>query len=196
MDQTFDNSKQRDTLLALLHASRDSFLFSFAGMTEEKSQVRPQEGCWSALDCVEHICNAEGTMLRLLTGPRRPRTDGAPNREERFLVGAADRSRKLESPEGGRPRGHYATMAEATRQFAAIRQNVIAFVEYNHDDLRATEVTHPHQLVGDVSAYELVIMIARHAERHAAQIEEIKNSPAFQASTVTRSQQEKDLCQT
>lgn len=187
VNQAFDNSRQREALLPLLHQSRDRFLLSFAGMTEEDAHRHPDEGRWSALDCVEHICNAEGTMLRLLTGPRRPRTPGAPNREERFLAGAADRSRKLDSPEGGRPRGRFTTLAEARTQFETVRQGVISLVEQTQEDLRATEVTHPHPVAGDVSAYEMVIMIARHTERHAAQIEEIRNSPAFHASTVTRS---------
>jgi hypothetical protein len=31
-------------------------------------------------------------------------------------------------------------------------------------------------MFGDVSAYEMVIIIAKHAERHALQIEEIRNA--------------------
>ena len=60
---------------------------------------------------------------------------------------------------------------------------MISFVERNQEDLRTTEVTHPHVVAGDVSAYELVILIARHAERHIAQIDEIKGQMAVHANT-------------
>src|SRR5438445_24335 len=50
------------------------------------------------------------------------------------------------------------------------------FVERCREDLRATEVTHPHPAAGVVSSYEMLIIMAKHAERHMLQIEEIKNT--------------------
>jgi len=55
-------------------------------------------------------------------------------------------------------------------------------VEQHPDDLRASEVTHPHPAAGNVSTYEMVIIIAKHAERHAKQIEEIRNTVALNAT--------------
>ena len=115
-------------------------------------------------------------MLRLITTQRRPRSADAANREQVFLQVVADRSRKMQSPEGGQPCGRFASLAEAAVQFKATRDNVIQFVEQHPDDLRASEVTHPHPAAGNVSTYEMVIIIAKHAERHAKQIEEIRNT--------------------
>ena len=164
----------KDRLLALLRESRQLFLGSFAGVSDEQSRRCPAEGCWSVLDCAEHVAGAETFMLRLLKGPRRSRPAGAPNREEFFWQRMTDRTRKAESPEGGRPRGRFANLEEACRQFEISRAGTIGFVEDNTDNLRATEV--PHPLFGDVSAYEMVIIIAKHAERHALQIEEIRST--------------------
>jgi hypothetical protein len=125
-------------------------------------------------------------MLGLVTGLRRPRPTGAPNREDVFLQVIVDRSRKIESPEGARPQGRFASLADAAAQFRASRDSTIRFVEQNMDDLRATEVTHPHPVAGDVSAYEMLIIMAKHAERHALQIAEIKNSAAFRASMAAK----------
>jgi uncharacterized damage-inducible protein DinB len=164
----------REKLLALLHESRQRFFASFAGVSDEQSQRHPAEGSWSVLDCVEHIAAAETRMMGMLQGPRRPRAAGALNREEIFLQRMADRSRKAVSPEGARPTGRFPNLAAAGKQFESARAVTIRFVEENTEDLRATEVTHPHPMVGDVSAYEMVIIMAKHAERHALQIEEIK----------------------
>lgn len=137
------------------------------------------------LDCVEHVAGAENFMLGLLKGPSRPRSADAPNREQLFLERVANRSSKVEAPERGRPTGRFPTLDAARKQFETSRAGTILFAEQNTEDLRATEV--PHPLFGEVSAYELLIIMAKHAERHAQQIEEIKSSPAFQASTVSRS---------
>jgi uncharacterized damage-inducible protein DinB len=166
----------KDRLLALLRESRQIFLGSFAGVSDEQSRRRPAEGCWSVLDCAEHVAGAETFMLGLLQGARRPRPAGAPNREEMFLQRMTDRSRKAESPQGGRPRGRFANLEEACRQFEISRAGTIGFVQENTEDLRSTEVTHPLPMFGDVSAYEMVIIIAKHAERHALQIEEIRKA--------------------
>jgi uncharacterized damage-inducible protein DinB len=166
----------REKLLALLRESRERLLASCASVHEEECRRRPAEGCWSVLDCVEHVAGAEAFMLRLVQGPRRPRPDGAPNREEMFLKRMTDRSVKAESPERGRPRGRFASLEEARRQFDVARGETIGFVEVNTEDLRATEVTHPLPMFGEVSAYEMLLIMAKHAERHALQIEEIKSA--------------------
>jgi hypothetical protein len=91
-----------------------------------------------------------------------------------------DRSVKAESPRGGHPRGRFANLQDARRQFEVARQETIGFVEANTEDLRATEVTHPLPTFGQVSAYEMLIIIAKHAERHALQIEEVRAALALQ----------------
>jgi hypothetical protein len=91
------------------------------------------------------------------------------------------RARKVEAPENGKPTGRFASLSDAAEHFANARGATMAFLEQNTEDLRATEVTHPVSLVGNVSSFEMLIIMARHAERHAAQIEEIRITLATQA---------------
>jgi uncharacterized damage-inducible protein DinB len=164
----------KDKLLELLRESRQRFLGSFAGMTDEQSRLRPAEGRWSVADCVEHVAAAETFMLQLVQGPRSPRPAGAPNREEIFLQRMTDRTTKVTSPEGARPTGRFGSLEAAAKQFATARAETIRFVEESTDDLRTSQVKHPHPMFGDVSACEMVIIMAKHAERHALQIDEIR----------------------
>lgn len=166
---------QNEMLLALLRESREKFLNSFSGLSDEQSRCK-KEGCWSVLDTVEHLTVAEKTMVRLVTTARRPKSPGTPNREDIFLRVAADRSRKLEAPEVSRPTGRFANLTEAAAQFSAARDKALEFVRNANEDLRATEVTHPHPAAGTVSTYEVLILMAKHAERHALQIQEIKTT--------------------
>lgn len=174
---------EKEMLLALLHESREKFLHSFAGLSDEQSR-RKNEGSWSVLDTVEHLTVAEKTMARLITTARRPKSAGTPNREDLFLRVLTDRSRKLESPEAARPTGRFANLAEAAAQFSSAREQALQFVCNTEEDLRATEVTHPHPAAGTVSTYEMLILMAKHAERHALQIEEIKGSLGLKTADI------------
>ena len=171
------SAADKEKLLDLLRKSRQRFLASFAGVTDEQSRRCPAAGCWSVLDTVEHLTVGETVMLKLVSDTRRPRTPNAPNREELFMRVLVDRSRKMQSPELGRPCGRFANLEEAAGQFKAAREGTMQFVEQCRDDLRATEVTHPHPAAGVISTYEMIIIMARHAERHALQIEEIRSTP-------------------
>jgi uncharacterized damage-inducible protein DinB len=167
--------------LSLLSESRETFLNSFAGVAEADCRNCPAEGSWSVLDTVEHLTTAETIQLNLVTTKRTLRAAISPNREQIFLQVVADRSRKMQSPEGARPRGRFRTLTDAAEQFRTSRNGVIQFVEQNTEDLRATEVLHPHQAAGMVSTYEMLIIMAKHAERHAKQIEEIRSTLGLNA---------------
>jgi uncharacterized damage-inducible protein DinB len=171
-----NSNTDKNFLVLLLRESREKFLDSFADVSDDQSRIHPTPECWSLLDTVEHLTSAEGIMLRLITTQRRPRSEDTANREQVFLKVLGDRSRKMQSPEAGQPRGRFANLAEAASQFKTTRDGVIQFVEQHPEDLRASEVTHPHPAAGNVSTYEMVIIIAKHAERHAKQIEEIRNT--------------------
>jgi uncharacterized damage-inducible protein DinB len=177
---------EREMLLDLLRESQERFLASFANVSDVESRRCPAQGAWSVLETVEHIVAAETTMLKLVTTSRRPRPADAPNREQIFVQVLTDRSRKSEAPEPGRPRGRFASLEEAVAEFKKTREGVRQFVVNTQEDLRATGVTHPHPAAGNVSCFEMIIIIAKHAERHALQMEEIKNSPAFRATAKGR----------
>lgn len=185
LPNTVSIAADNQRLAALLRESRERFLLSLADVSEESCRHRPSSGCWSVLDCVEHVAATETFMFGLLKAPRRPRSADAPNREQIFLERVANRSSKVEAPERAHPTGRFPTLDAAQKLFENSRAGAILLAEQNTEDLRRTEV--PHPLFGEVSAYELLIVMAKHAERHAAQIEEIRNHPVLHASTLTRS---------
>ncbi|HKD78530.1 MAG TPA: DinB family protein [Candidatus Angelobacter sp.] len=163
-------------LLAQLQETRDIFLNSFAGVTEEQSRLKPASDQWSVLDTVEHLTTAETVQLKLISTQRAPRPADSPNREHAFLQMIPNRTHKLEAPEIAKPNGRFATLAEAAEQFKTTRAGVIRFLEQYTEDLRASEVKHPHPAAGMVSICEMLVAMAMHAKRHAAQIEETRKT--------------------
>ena len=69
-------NSQKEFLLPLLRESREMFLGSFAGVSEEQARLRPGENRWSVLDTVEHLTAAETVMVKIVTTQRRQRAAG------------------------------------------------------------------------------------------------------------------------
>lgn len=178
----------KEKLLHLLRDSREHFLSSFAGVTDSDCRRKPAEDSWCILETVEHLAVAETFMLRLITETRRAKTPDLPDREQAFLTMIPNRTTKMRAPEASTPTGRFACLDDAATKFRTSREKAIQFVEQYNEDLRATEVTHPHPAAGTVSTYEMVIIMAQHAERHALQIEEIKNHLAVHAAKSAGSQ--------
>jgi hypothetical protein len=169
------------TLLETLRKGEEAFLHSIAGVSEATCRPRPAEDRWSILECAEHVAVAEEVMLGLVTGKRKTRNTETPKRDDRILRSGTDRSMRFDASDQSRPRGRFSTLAEAVAHFRAVRERTLRLVGETREDLRATEVMHPHHAVGVISTYECLLLIGSHAQRHALQIEEVKNSPAYRA---------------
>jgi hypothetical protein len=169
------NDRDRAEYLAILGRTRDEFLSSLAGVSEEQARLKAVADRWSILECVEHVATAERGMFIGIT--QRCTFRGAATKESRekdFLRLGADRSRKIAAPEFVRPTGRYATLSEAVEIFREQRGRVMDYVSTCHDDLHAVEM--PHPVAGLITAQECLAILAMHPARHAAQIREIRRS--------------------
>jgi hypothetical protein len=169
------NDQDRAEYLAILVRTRDEFLSSLSGITEEQSRQKPGADSWCILECTEHVVAAEHGMYIGITKRCTPRASpGAANREQEFLRLGADRTRKRAAPEFVLPTGRYASLAEAVEKFREQRGQVIEFVSTCRDDLHAVEM--PHPIAGLITAQECLAILDMHPARHAAQIREIRQS--------------------
>lgn len=170
---------EREFLLKHLHEGRDSLLQSIAGLSDAQLNFKPPSGRWSIADCIEHIVLTEDSMFgRATTGT--PNQNGVsldPEKYERFVAAVVGRSRKVVAPEGFHPGGHCGSAAEACKKFLDGRERAIVFARQCPDDLRHLFALHP--LLGEIDCYRFLLLLALHPARHAAQIEEIKQDPAF-----------------
>jgi uncharacterized damage-inducible protein DinB len=165
-------------LLDRLRRSRDRYLEVVTAIPEDLCRIRPAEGAWSVLECAEHVTLAEKGMFAALE--KRCPTDAAADLTKDALINAMllDRTRKATAPERSRPTGNFATLAEALAQFTSARERTLAFVEQTSEDLRKCTVMHP---LGVFDGCQVLLIMSLHPQRHALQIEEIKNSPAYRA---------------
>jgi hypothetical protein len=173
------NSEQIALLCDQLRRSCDRFLSVLADVPEALRDMRESDSGWSITDCAEHVCLAEELMSVFLQ--KRRQTDAAPDFERDTVIRkvALDRSRKISAPPQAKPTGRYHSLQEAADAFRTFRERNIAFIETLGEDLRRSTCLHP---LGVFDSCQFIQIMALHPERHAGQIEQIKNSAAFRAA--------------
>jgi uncharacterized damage-inducible protein DinB len=168
--------EQELEIVETLEKSRQDLHSAVEGIGEAEARVRPAEGRWSVLECLEHVATVERRFLGRLESAGQVESPIDPHREAGVLAMVTDRRQRRQAPEMAQPSGRFASLAEALADFDATRANVIHFAQTRHAELRTLGSEHP--LFGRVTGYELILIIAGHACRHAAQIREARAAVA------------------
>jgi DinB superfamily len=169
------DAREKQELLKSLESGREAVLAALENLTEDLAARAPGPCRWSIRECVEHLFLAEHHLFTEIAASQPSETPvGSRLRENNILKRGADRSRTLEAPEMARPNGRFSTLADALQAFVASRDQTIRYVRNFQDDPRRQTANHP--LVGPVNCYEMLLIIAIHPHRHAAQIREVRSA--------------------
>jgi hypothetical protein len=176
-------AEERAAALTSLQATRDAFLKSIAGLSEKQWRFKPAPDRWSVAEVAEHIAVSESSLLALvqtkfMTSPADPakRAEVA-GKDQVILERVPDRSRKAQAPEFLKPTNRWATEGELTKAFEDSRKATMDYIRTTDDDLR--DHFGPHPLLGTLDAYQWILLISAHSERHTKQIEEVKADANF-----------------
>ena len=172
---------ERDYALSNLHASRKLFLDAVAGLTPEQWSFKAGPDRWSIAECAEHIAVSEdfiSGMVRnqLLKSPPAPDQKSAVT-DEQIVEKTADRSKKFTAPEQIAPTHRWNDPAEAVAHFKESREKNIEYINTTNDEFRQHFFKHP--AFGVLDAYQWMLLMAAHTERHTLQILEVKSDPNF-----------------
>jgi hypothetical protein len=176
-------AEEREKALASLQATHDAFLKSIAGLSEKQWRFKSAPDRWSVAEVSEHIGLSESMIFgmvqsRVMTSPAAPekRAEVA-GRDEMILKMVPDRSHKAQAPEFLKPTNRWANEADLTKTFEDSRKATMDYVRTTNDDLR--DHFGPHPVFGTLDAYQWILLISAHSERHTKQIEEVKADPNF-----------------
>ncbi|GAB3642414.1 DinB family protein [Spirosoma arcticum] len=176
--------QERAYAIDALKATKDALHQSLAGLTNAQLSYKSGADRWSVAECVEHIALIErGIFAAIQKGMAYPA-----NPEKRTEIKYSDvdvikavrsRSVTLPSPDPFVPTGRFNSVSAALDDFDQQRDAVISYVHTVTDDLR----THyfRHIALGWLDAYQAILLLASHGERHRKQIEEVKASSGFPA---------------
>jgi len=179
----------RDFAMSSMHATRKLFLDSVAGLTPEQWNFKPAPDRWSIAECAEHIAISEDFIFGLVQD-QIMKTPAAPEKraevkatDEGLLKGVTDRTQKFKAPDPIVPKKRWATPEEIIAHFKESRDRHIEYVESTQDDLRDHFFKHP--AAGMLDAYQWILLMSAHTERHTEQINEVKADPNFPKSTAS-----------
>ena len=169
----------RQQAVAALQGSFDTYLKAISSIDECNSAAKLSDGCWSVLQIAEHVAAAEHGMFRAIELSTDKSTPPDYAADPKIAADAANRENKFQAPERAHPKGRWKTLAECTEAFKQARLRTIDFAK-TAEGLRGKLIQHP--LFGPVDAHQCLLIMAGHAERHALQIEEIKQGAAYVAA--------------
>ncbi len=171
----------RDRGIKYLEATKKGVLEATKGLSEAQWNFKPAPDRWSVAQVMEHIAASEDMLFGLVTdkimkAPARPEGGDVKAIDEMILARITDRSRKAQAPQELVPTNRYGSPDAAQKHFIESRARTADFLQKT-PDLRAHAVD--SQLGAKLDAYQWILFIAAHSERHTKQIGEVKADPNF-----------------
>jgi hypothetical protein len=169
----------RDKGIAYLEQTRNAIVVDTNNLTPAQWNFKAAPDKWSVALTLEHIALAEDYLVQMVTQNVMKAPAGPPDRDvakmdAMVLAMVPDRSTKRQAPPELVPSGRWSPN-EALDHFLASRARTIEFMRTT-PDLRQHVMDSP---LGPLDAYEWLLFIAAHSERHTKQILEIEASPGF-----------------
>ena len=170
----------RDKGVQYLEQTRDGVVASVKGLSEAQMKFKSAPDRWSVAETLEHIALAEDYLRGFIAGdvmksPAGPADRDTAKIDAGVLAMIPDRSHKAQAPPPLVPTGKW-TPAETLDHFLKSRVETLAYLK-STADLRMHAADSP--LGQKLDAYEWLLFLAAHSERHTKQILEVKADPNF-----------------
>jgi DinB superfamily len=171
---------EKDKALQYLESTKKGVQDAVKGLSEAQWNFKPAPERWSVAQVMEHIAAAEDMIRGLVVG-QVMKAPPAPDRDVKQIDAMVlnmipDRSHKADAPEPLRPTNRFGSPDDALKHFLESRTQTEDFLKTTAD-LRAHAIDSP--MGQKLDAYEWVLFIAAHSERHTKQILEVKADPNF-----------------
>jgi hypothetical protein len=165
-----------------LEQTRDAIVEATNGLTEAQWRFKPAPERWSVAECLEHIAVVEDFLFEMVTdqvikSPAGPGVEGDPKETDKLVLAkVSDRSQRFQAPEPVRPQDRWATPEETLEHFLESRARTLDYMK-DTPDLRAHAMDSP--LGRPLDAYQWLLYISAHSERHTKQIQEVMTNANF-----------------
>jgi hypothetical protein len=167
---------ERQRLIAHFEMTESWLVDEVSNLSQEQLRFRPTPTSWNILDCVEHLDLAEPNYWRMfqsaIAAPASRR--GTPSTDLERIWYGIDRTERTKTVPSETPKSTYASLDPALHDFRVLRATMLTYIRSSQDDWR-------HHLIPewDRDAYQWLLMISAHSQRHILQIREIKHDAAF-----------------
>jgi hypothetical protein len=173
---------ERKFALTELKDTKNEVLKSVKGLSDAQLNYKASPDRWSITECIYHITLSEKALWDQFTGAMKdsPKPDERKEikvSDEELIRMVKDRSKKVQTFDQLKPEtATWKELPEALGAFKAARTDHIKYAKSTTEDLRNHIIQLPF---GKVDAYQFILFVAAHSDRHLQQINEIKAYPGF-----------------
>jgi hypothetical protein len=176
--------EDRDKAMKYLESTRQAVVDATRGLSEKQWNFKAAPDKWSIAEVTEHIAAAEDYLMamvkeKVMGAPARPEGEDVASIDAMVVTAIPDRSHKAQAPEPLKPTNRFGSPEASLKHFGESRESTEAFLK-NTEGLRGHAADSP--LGKKLDAYEWVLFVAGHSERHTKQINEVKADPNFPKS--------------
>ena len=174
---------EKDKALQYLESTKKDVLDATTGLSPAQWNFKPGPDRWSIAECMEHIAAAEdfirGNIVNgVMKAPPAPGRDVAAI-DAAILENIPARTTKVQAPEPIKPTNRFGSPEASIKHFVESRAITEEFLKTT-PGLRDHAADSPSGAKWD--AYEFILLIAAHSERHTNQIKEVKADPNYPKS--------------
>ena len=174
--------KERKFAKEHLKETKKDLIKTVDGLSAAQLSFKPDTSRWSVEDCLKHIAMAEMGLWKTtqdgLSKPPNPEKRSEIKMTDEQLVKAVqDRSSKFQTSEPLQPQNTpFKSAAEALASFKENRNKLIDYIDMTQEDMRSHVINFP---LGIMDAYQMVLLVSAHCNRHTQQIKEVMADPNF-----------------
>jgi hypothetical protein len=167
---------ERQRVVAHLEMTSAWLLDEVSGLSAAQLAFRPSPDAWSILQVLDHLVVVGPIYWKDLQAAvaAPPRPGASMNTDTDLLWYGIDRGNREKAIPGEVPKGEVRSLAAALAAYRRDHARVVDYARTTSDDLRAHYV--PRQ---GCDAYQWLLLISTHEQRHVLQIREIKQHPSF-----------------
>ena len=163
-----------------LEQSRSYLVGATAGLSKKQWNYKASPDRWSPAEIVEHLALSEDFLMnlikdRVLKAPVSQEPRDLRTQDAKVLGMVADRTFTAKAPEPVAPAKKFASPQQALQALVERRARTLEFLK-NTPDLRAHVGDSP---LGKMDAYQWLLFMSAHTERHTKQLLEAMADPKF-----------------
>ncbi len=168
--------RERQHLVAHLEMTAAWLPDEVSGLSPGQLQFRSAPGVWNILDVVEHLTIANPIYWRQFhEAMKRPAGHFTPaNTDENLLWYGIDRTHREKAIPSEDVKGRLRDLPAALNSLRRLNREMVEYARTTDDDLRGHFVERQRS-----DAYQWLLLISTHVQRHILQIREIKANPKF-----------------
>lgn len=167
---------ERQRLIAHMEMTSRWFVNEISGLTPAQLAFKRTPDEWSIAQVIDHLLVVgpiywNDLQTALMTSPRQRETT---NTDADILWYGIDRTNREKAIPTELPMGRYRDLPTAIAEYRKNHDRLLQYVKTTRDDLRAHYVARQGS-----DAYQWVLLISTHEQRHILQILEIKRAPGY-----------------